>query len=258
MIFEPTALCGAGERLHTSGTQPVALQAGLWLVSTAAGHCACAPPQGDPFLLEKGQLLLAGGPLTLYPTIPCTFDGVRFEGSLAQTILATLAAPVAEDETRCPGVAQTLHQLAGQELPPTPPLLFDLLCLVSRLDEAPAPAGRLAAQAIAAMRHNYASLYGVQELSDALGVSKSHLVRTFREETGTTPGRYLTAVRIEAAKQLLRSTDAPLELVASLAGFSSANYLCRVFHTETGSTPAAFRAAADHSPNTLKMDEIYV
>jgi len=258
MIFDPAALCGAGELLHATGTQPVPLQTGLWLVATTAGRCACAGPQSDPFLLEQGQLLLTAGPLTLYPTMPCTFDGVRFAGSLAQAILAALATPVAEDNARCPGVAQTLQRLANKELPPTPTLLFDLLCLVSRLDEAPAPAGRLVAQAIAAMRHNYANLYGVQELSDALGVSKSHLVRAFRDATGTTPGRYLTTVRIEAAKQLLRSTDAPLELVASLAGFSSANYLCRVFHTETGSTPAAFRAAADHGPDTLKMDEIYV
>ena len=258
MVFDPAALCGAGELLHTTGTQPVPLQAGLWLVATAAGRCACGTPQGNPFLLEEGQLLLAAGPLTLYPTVPCAFEGVRFVGSLAKSILPALPAPVAQSSARCPGAAQTLHQLAGKALPPTPTLLFDLLCLVSRLDEAPAPAGRLAAQAIAAMRRNYASLYGVQELSDALGVSKSHLVRTFRQETGVTPGRYLTTVRIEAAKQLLRSTDAPLELVASLAGFSSANYLCRVFHAETGCTPAAFRAAADRSPDTLKMDEIYV
>ena len=258
MIFDPAALCGAGELLHTTKTQPVPLQAGLWLICVTAGRCACGTPQGSPFLLEEGQLLLAAGPLTLYPTMPCTFDGVRFVGSLAKTIVAALPAPVAQDSAHCPGAAQTLLRLAAGELPPAPTLLFDLLCMVSRLDEAPAPAGRLAAQAVAAMRHNYASLYGVQELSDALGVSKSHLVRTFREETGTTPGRYLTGVRIEAAKQLLRSTDAPLELVASLAGFSSANYLCRVFHTETGFTPAAFRAAADHDPDTLKMDEIYV
>ena len=34
------------------------------------------------------------------------------------------------------------------------------------------------------------------------------------------------------------------EVVASLCGFSGANYLCRVFKKETGQTPAQWRAAA--------------
>ena len=61
---------------------------------------------------------------------------------------------------------------------------------------------------------------------------------------GRTPGQYLTGVRLEAAKLLLARREYPLEVVASLCGFSGANYLCRVFKKATGQTPAAFRAAA--------------
>ena len=96
---------------------------------------------------------------------------------------------------------------------------------------------------MAAIEQNFAGLYGVEELSEQLGVSKSHLVRAFRAATGTTPGQYLTAVRIEAAKALLSLRDDSLELVASMCGFSGANYFCKAFKKHTGMTPAAWRAA---------------
>ena len=43
----------------------------------------------------------------------------------------------------------------------------------------------------------------MEELSERLGVSKSHLVRTFTAAVGVPPGRSLTTVRVEAAMRLL-------------------------------------------------------
>ena len=96
-------------------------------------------------------------------------------------------------------------------------------------------------RALAAVQQNYAGLYGVEELSAQLGVTKSHLIRVFRAAMGMPPGQYLTAVRIEAAKQLLAHREYPLEVVASLCGFSGANYLCRVFRKATGPPPPGGR-----------------
>ena len=114
---------------------------------------------------------------------------------------------------------------------------------------------------MAQIRAHYAGLYGVEELSASLGVSKSHLVRAFKSAMGITPGQYLTGVRLEAAKLLLARREYPLEVVASLCGFSGANYLCRVFKKATGQTPAAFRAAAApvQSASPLPLEkELYV
>ena len=83
----------------------------------------------------------------------------------------------------------------------------------------------------------------MEELSAQLGVSNSHLVRVFSAEMGMGPGHYLTQVRLQAAKLLLAHRTYPLELVASLCGFSGANYFCRVFRRSTGLTPAAWRKA---------------
>lgn len=91
--------------------------------------------------------------------------------------------------------------------------------------------------AIEDIRQNYAGLYGVEELSERLGVSKSHLVRTFTAAVGVPPGRYLTTVRVEAAMRLLLHREYTLDVIASLCGFSGANYLCRVFKKETANPP---------------------
>lgn len=117
-----------------------------------------------------------------------------------------------------------------------------ILCALAEADTAAPRFSPLVADAVLAIRQNYAGLYGVEELSGQLGVSKSHLVRVFSAEVGMGPGQYLTAVRIDAAKTLLARRDYPLEVVATLCGFSGANYLCKVFKKHTGLTPAAFRA----------------
>ena len=111
--------------------------------------------------------------------------------------------------------------------------------------------------AIEDIRQNYAGLYGVEELSERLGVSKSHLVRTFTAAVGVPPGRYLTTVRVEAAMRLLLHREYTLDVIASLCGFSGANYLCRVFKKETGQSPAQWRALAGQTARPL-MDYIEI
>ena len=108
-------------------------------------------------------------------------------------------------------------------------LAFALLCELSDADSAAPALPPLVAAAIEDIRRNYAGLYGVEELSERLGVSKSHLVRAFTAALGLSPGRYLTSVRIEAAMRLLLHREYTLDVIASLCGFSGANYLCRVF-----------------------------
>ena len=109
------------------------------------------------------------------------------------------------------------------------------------------------AEALAAIRQNYMALYGVEELREQLGVTKSHLVRAFKQALGVPPGKYLTNVRIEAVKTLLLTDQYSLEMIAGLTGFSGANYLCRVFKREVGISPAAWRAAAAPPPVVPKL-----
>ncbi len=122
-------------------------------------------------------------------------------------------------------------------------LCYHILCELAAADAAVPRLSPLVADAVLAIRQNYAGLYGVEELSAQLGVSKSHLVRVFSAEMGVGPGQYLTGVRLDAAKALLARRGLP-------AG--SSGYCCAAFRARTtcarcskstpGQTPAAFRA----------------
>lgn len=81
------------------------------------------------------------------------------------------------------------------------------------------------------------------DLADHAGVSVRTLARRFTEQLGTSPGRWLLAQRIALARELLETTDLPLETVARRAGLSSATNLRRRFVSALGTTPGAYRRA---------------
>ena len=80
------------------------------------------------------------------------------------------------------------------------------------------------------------------------GVSTRTLARRFADQLGTSPGQWLLAQRIAAARELLESSDLPLDAVARRAGLSSATNLRRRFLNSLGTTPGAYRRAFRAKP----------
>ncbi|MEV5145336.1 helix-turn-helix domain-containing protein [Streptomyces sp. NPDC052727] len=72
-------------------------------------------------------------------------------------------------------------------------------------------------------------------------VSVRTFTRRFREETGTSPARWLALRRVDLARQLLETTDWPVERVAAEAGFGSGVSLRQHLHATVGVTPQAYR-----------------
>lgn len=111
---------------------------------------------------------------------------------------------------------------------------------------------------VAAAKHyihtHYAEKISVPELARQLFVSESHLSRQFRRETGMTVTRYLSDVRLGAARELLQ-TDVPIHIVALLSGFRDPLYFSHVFRAATGLAPTAYRAslfASDDAEHDLQ------
>jgi len=65
--------------------------------------------------------------------------------------------------------------------------------------------------------------------------------RRFRQETGTTPLKWLHAQRVDHARRLLEGSDLPVETVAQRCGFGSAAILRQHFRRATATTPTAYR-----------------
>ena len=265
MIYSPSTTAALGIVEDAQPEEPLTLRGeGLWVCLISSGKCVVSlsdlelMPAGSALLLPPqnaaaGHLVLSRGPLTLAPENECHLLCVQLTGQAAEQSLAGLSEMpfLARGET-CPAAAELMGQLAA-ETDDTPhsrarsQLAFALLCELSGADSAAPALPPLVQEAMEDIRANYAGLYGVEELSERLGVSKSHLVRMFTAALGIPPGRYLTKVRVEAAMRLLLHREYTLDVIASLCGFSGANYLCRVFKKETGHSPAQWRAMAGQS-----------
>ena len=266
MIFDHNAVCRRAEVRETQGQEPLALGGqGLWAGVLSSGGCVleCAGQQEQ--VGAPGDLFLGRGGFGLRPLAPCHLLCVRLTGTAVEEFLRGLPGPRFADSAACPGAAELLARVCGADDPDDPANAaaeYGLLCALARADEEVRHLSPLVARAVQAIRDNYMALYGVEELSAQLGVSKCHLVRVFSAEMGMPPGKYLTSVRIEAAKLLLAEREYNLEMIAGLCGFSGANYLCRVFKRETGLSPAAWRETAAPKAAVQKLtarnNEIYV
>ncbi len=91
------------------------------------------------------------------------------------------------------------------------------------------------------IEENYATVFGVAELCELVGVSKEHLVRSFKQCFGVTPGAYITTVRLDKAKQLLRETNYPLKVIAAMCGYSAQGYFGKAYRKHYGISPGEER-----------------
>ena len=81
----------------------------------------------------------------------------------------------------------------------------------------------------------------IDDLSNALYISKSWLFAKFKEDTGMTIKDYILKEKIEEAKRLLSFTDKPSSAISSLLSFSSQSHFNRTFLKYVGETPGEYR-----------------
>ncbi|EDY43564.1 GlxA family transcriptional regulator [Streptomyces sp. SPB074] len=81
----------------------------------------------------------------------------------------------------------------------------------------------------------------LHRLAAEVAMSVRTFTRRFREETGESPGSWLTRQRVEHARYLLETTALPMERVAAHCGFGSAQSLRQHLRATLGVTPTAYR-----------------
>jgi len=98
---------------------------------------------------------------------------------------------------------------------------------------------------------NLASDFGVDEISDHLGISCSYFSLLFKQHYGETFLEFLTRHRIELAKSLLLSGDKSVSQVGKMAGYAERRYFTRVFYKFTGMTPTEYRDRKNGSADPI-------
>jgi len=82
----------------------------------------------------------------------------------------------------------------------------------------------------------------VTEIAQTVHLSYPHFNRLFTKQLGTTPIGYISALRLDRAKELLYTTDLPIKAVASECGFRDIYYFSNFFKAATGVSPSQFRS----------------
>ncbi len=238
-----------GEEYCRPGGCFAAQQEEAFTIGQAGRLCVLAPYEGiarfwdgTEQYLPAGGLLVLAGPLELKPAGgPFAYNGVWLKGKAAITFASEMQGPLLLPPAACPEGEGLLFRLQQEGAPAAQSAAaFGLLCLLAQAPRGEAALPPLVAEALSEIHGHYGEVYGVEELAAGMGVSKGHLIRSFKAALNTSPGRYLALVRIQAAKRLLLE-GLGLEAVAGLCGFAGANYLCRVFKKEVGLSPAAWQ-----------------
>lgn len=91
------------------------------------------------------------------------------------------------------------------------------------------------------MRERLAEPIGLDALAREADVSRYHFLRRFKASTGQTPMRYLTALRMAHACELLARTGLGVTEIALECGYSNPAHFATAFRRHTGLAPLAFR-----------------
>jgi len=89
--------------------------------------------------------------------------------------------------------------------------------------------------------NNYNKSISLAELSNRFFINMHYLSQLFKERTGQTYLDYLTQVRIEHSKELLRNSDLKVYEICQMVGYSDTTHFSKVFEKNVGYKPSEYR-----------------
>ena len=188
-----------------------------------------------------------------------TYDGcevlwLHFDGNAARELYETIAARLGivfrmEDPTpvvrRMDEVLRTFREGKTVQEVVLARTVHDLLTELLFFDpEVEMGSGHAdaAERAMTYIHEHHAEELTVDRLAAQVGMSPSHFIRVFRQETGYTPHGYIISCRMASARYLLRYTQLSVKEVCFSTGFKSESTFCSAFRKQHGMTPQEYRA----------------
>ena len=88
----------------------------------------------------------------------------------------------------------------------------------------------------------------LQDVAKEVGMSNSRFSTVFSQQNGQTFTEYLIHIRLNKAKEMLRSTDIKNSQIAREVGYNDAHYFSYIFKKNTGITPTEYRTQYQNQP----------
>ena len=89
--------------------------------------------------------------------------------------------------------------------------------------------------------HHYKKPFSLDACQEHYKISKYRICREFSRYFGEPPLHYRNKIRLEAAKELLLTTEQNVHEISSMVGFENVNHFIKLFKKTYGNTPNAFK-----------------
>ena len=123
--------------------------------------------------------------------------------------------------------------------------LFQILLLLQNCPEVKQAENEQALPLIHAIteytQKNYGTINSLNDVAEALYVSKYHICHLFSKHLDLPFNEYLTKVRLKNAEEKLTNTDQTVTEIAESCGFHTTTYFCSVFKKQFGISPLKYR-----------------
>lgn len=239
-----------GECWVMSGDQSERLGPGdLVFIEPGRDHVlASRPPGQGPAPDDARTLLLCGY---------CDFNQ-NIDTPLLE-VFPTLTIVREEELLKNPWLRSTLDQLSAEYLSQQPgaELVVDKLTEVVLVELIRINFGRCEksrfiralsdkpiANALERLHRDPHLAWTLEIMATEIGMSRAALAKRFKALVGQPMFEYLTALRLQRAKELLQDTKLPLYDVASRVGYESDLAFAKTFKKHTGTTPTRYRKQA--------------
>lgn len=147
-------------------------------------------------------------------------------------------------------------------------LVLELLCELIAVDRsrwhpvcqkpfavaADAPHSQAISEAIRLVIEHFHEKLTIEDLCEAVKISRATLCRHFKQHTGHTPIGFLNSVRIDHARRLLVEQSLTISEIAAMSGFNNLSNFNRLFVRHTGETPSHYRQSRSTQYRTSKPD----
>jgi AraC family transcriptional regulator len=91
------------------------------------------------------------------------------------------------------------------------------------------------------MISNYNKNIRLEDIAQMACLSINHLLRTFKQAYQQSPHQFLTKIRLQQAKHLLKNTDYPVNEIVDIVGFECPSSFIRLFRNSFNVTPGQYR-----------------
>lgn len=228
---------------------------------------------GKGYYKVNGKLysLAAGDSFLVYPQVeityyadekePWEYTWVGFNGSDAAIILKATdfdpAHPVIHDtpaKDKVKKYLRAIYEARGNSLTNAVEMtgrLYQTLALFMKNSNTAEHHNTISGyvqKAISYISANYSSPISVDDIAAYVGVSRSHLYRSFEQICNQSPKEYLTEFRMKQACYLLEHSALSVTAIANSVGFDNSLYFSKTFHKCKGMSPREYKAS--HTADT--------